>query len=196
MTTTEADPRSVELGVDRWLTDARAYNLLWLGRWLERAYEICRELLWLAQREAEEEAEASAAVDTAALLDSAAGARGMSVAEGSTALAALLSERNGASVRACLESARYNATFVAPVELIRNVADAIALFEEEEAQPATLAEAADLLRRMLAIMDEAHSTVEQAWFHSEPLSEEEVYQRFVQQQQQQQPARTEDGGSQ
>ncbi len=184
MTTTEADPRSVELGVDRWLTDARAYNLLWLGRWLERAYEICRELLWLAQQEADE----SAALDAAALLGSAAGARGMSVDEGSTPLAALLSERNGASVRACLESARYNATFVAPVELIQNLADAIALFEAEEAQPATLAEAADLLRRMLAIMDEAHSTVEQAWFHSEPLSEEEVYQRFVQQQQQQQPA--------
>ena len=189
MTTTDADPRSVELGVDRWLTDARAYNLLWLGRWLERAYEICRELLWLAQREADE----SAAVDMSALLESAAGARGMTVGEGSTALAALLSERNGASVRACLESARYNATFVAPVELIRNVADAIALFEEEEEQPATLSEAADLLRRMLAIMDEAHSTVEQAWFHSEPLSEEEVYQRFVQQQQQQQPATLAEG---
>lgn len=184
MTTTNADPRSVELGVDRWLTDARAYNLLWLGRWLERAYEIARELLWLAQRDAEQDDD----VNVAQTLAAAAAARGMSVREGSTALAALLSERNGASIRACLESARYNATFVAPVELIQNLADAIALFEEEEEQPATVVEAADLLRRMLGIMDEAHSTVEQAWFHSEPLSEEEVYQRFVQQQQQQQPA--------
>ena len=184
MTTTNADPRSVELGVDRWLTDARAYNLLWLGRWLERAYEIARELLWLAQRDAEQDDD----VNVAQTLSAAAAARGMSVPEGSTALAALLSARNGASIRACLESARYNATFVAPVELIQNLADAIALFEEEEEQPATVVEAADLLRRMLGIMDEAHSTVEQAWFHSEPLSEEEVYQRFVQQQQQQQPA--------
>lgn len=184
MTTTNADPRSVELGVDRWLTDARAYNLLWLGRWLERAYEIARELLWLAQRDAEQDAQ----VDVAQLLNAAAAARGMSVAEDSTALAALLAERNGASIRSCLESARYNATFVAPVELIQNLADAIALFEAEDEPPVTVVEAADLLRRMLGTMDEAHSTVEHAWFHSEPLSEEEVYQRFVQQQQQQQPA--------
>ena len=75
---------------------------------------------------------------------------------------------------------------MAPVELIQNLVDAIALFEEAEEHPTTVAEAANLLRQMLAVMDEAHSTVEQAWFHSEPLSEEEVYQRFVQQQQQQQ----------
>ena len=192
MTTTNADPRSVELGVDRWLTDARAYNLLWLGRWLERAYEIARELLWLAQRDAEQDDD----VNVAQTLAAAAAARGMSVREGSTALAALLSERNGASIRACLESARYNATFVAPVELIQNLADAIALFEDEEEQPATVVEAADLLGRMLGIMDDAHSTVEQAWFHSEPLSEEEVYQRFVQQQQQQQPAPQASAGEQ
>lgn len=184
MTMTDTDPRSIDLGVDRWLTDTRAYNLLWLGRWLERAYEIARELLYLAQRDEE----ADGGVDAPTMLEWAAAARGMTVEEGSTALEALLTARNGASVRACLEQARYNATAVAPVELIQNLVDAIALFEEEEERPTTVAEAADLLRRMLAVMDEAHSTVEQAWFHSEPLSEEEVYQRFVQQQQQQQPA--------
>ncbi len=182
MTTTNPDPRSMELGVDRWLTDARAYNLLWLGRWLERAYGIARGLLWLAQRDAEGDPN----LDAVLMLHTAAASRGMSVPEGATTLDTLLVARNGASVRACLESARYNATFVAPVELIQNLADAIALFEEQDEQPATLAAAGDLLRRMLEILDEAHGTVEQAWFHSEPLSEEEVYQRFVQQQQQQQ----------
>ena len=96
MTTTDSDPRSIDLGVDRWLTDTRAYNLLWLGRWLERAYEIARELLHLAQRDAEE----GGSVDAATMLEWAASARGMTVAEGSTALEALLTERNGASVRA------------------------------------------------------------------------------------------------
>ena len=36
------EPRSISFGGDRWLTDSRVYNLIWLGRWLERADNIAR----------------------------------------------------------------------------------------------------------------------------------------------------------
>ena len=34
---------------------------------------------------------------------------------------------------------------------------------------------------VLTILDELHQSIEDAWFHSNVLSEEEVYRRFVQQ---------------
>ena len=37
-----AEPRSLSVAKDNWLTDARAYNLIWLGRWLERAEGVWR----------------------------------------------------------------------------------------------------------------------------------------------------------
>ena len=37
-----SEPRSISVSPDRWLTDSRAYNLIWLGRWLERADNIAR----------------------------------------------------------------------------------------------------------------------------------------------------------
>jgi hypothetical protein len=27
-----------------WLTDSRVYNLVWLGRWIERAHAVCRSV--------------------------------------------------------------------------------------------------------------------------------------------------------
>ena len=174
-----ADPRTFELGRDRWLTDARVYNLLWLGRWIERAYDLSRDLLWTV----EHDADGQLGRDVDLLLQIAAEVRGIAVPEDSTPLEALLTGDAKASVRACLEAARYNATFVAPVELIQQVAAAIEVFTSAE-QPATTGEAVKLIRALLARLDELHNTVEHAWFHSEPLSEEEVYRRFVQQQQQ------------
>ena len=38
--------------------------------------------------------------------------------------------------------------------------------------------------RNLSTLDELHGAVEKTWFHSDALSEEEVFRRFVQQQQQ------------
>ena len=46
------DPRTMSLGTDRWLTDSRVYNLIWLGRWIERAQNVARMLLWAAEHEA------------------------------------------------------------------------------------------------------------------------------------------------
>ena len=181
-TTTEAagapaDPRAHELGADRWLTDARVYNLLWLGRWIERAYDLARDLLWTVQHDPE----GNLGRDVDLLLQIAAEVRGVTVGEGEEPLQALLTGDAKASVRACLEAARYNATFVAPIELIQQVASAIEVFTEADA-PETTADAIALLQALLERLDELHNTVEHAWFHSEPLSEEEVYRRFVQQQ--------------
>lgn len=38
------DPRSLEVPGKAWITDSRAYNLIWLGRWVERAYGIANAL--------------------------------------------------------------------------------------------------------------------------------------------------------
>ena len=45
------DPRTMALGSDRWLTDSRVYNLVWLGRWIERAQTVARVLSWAARQE-------------------------------------------------------------------------------------------------------------------------------------------------
>ena len=36
------EPRSLRVAKDKWITESRAYNLIWLGRWLERAESIAR----------------------------------------------------------------------------------------------------------------------------------------------------------
>ena len=36
------EPKSIAYSPDRWLTDSRVYNLIWMGRWLERADNIAR----------------------------------------------------------------------------------------------------------------------------------------------------------
>ena len=50
--TSTADPRAVSRGADRWLTDSRVYNLVWLGRWIERAQTIARVVRWAAMQDA------------------------------------------------------------------------------------------------------------------------------------------------
>ena len=36
------EPRAFSFNNDRWFTDSRVYNLIWLGRWLERVDNITR----------------------------------------------------------------------------------------------------------------------------------------------------------
>ena len=38
------EPRSLSFPADRWITDSRVYNLIWMGRWLERAENVTRAL--------------------------------------------------------------------------------------------------------------------------------------------------------
>ena len=108
------DPRSASSTTNPWITDSRVYNLIWLGRWMERAYSMLR------------------AIDTAALLSVRTAsptfqsglqtvAEGFRVSvEGTDALLdALLRERSTSSVYASIKRARDSANQVAPLELIQ-----------------------------------------------------------------------------
>ena len=175
-----ADSRTNALGTNRWITDSRVYNLVWLGRWIERAETIARVVRWAARQDATEGQPGLEAV-----LGMAASIRGVNVSPGETALDTLLTRDSGASLRGCLVAARFNATHVAPVEVIRAVSAAIEMMDSAGRPPASSQEVAELMDGLLPALDKLHSAIEEAWFHSAPLSEEEVYRRFVQQQQQQ-----------
>lgn len=172
------DPRTVAPGADRWLTDSRVYNLVWLGRWIERAQSVARVLLWSARHDATSRLPEVLAI--------AAEIRGVTVAEDESALDVLLFRDNGASLRACLAAARYNATHVAPIEVIRSIGAAIETLDGHHPPPATPAEVGTLMEHIVGLLDDLHAAVEEVWFHPEVPSEEEVYRRFVRQQQQRQ----------
>ena len=171
------DPRTVPLGADRWLTDSRVYNLVWLGRWIERAQTVARVLLWAARQESAGD-EGMGLED---VLGMAASVRGVSIDPGESALDVLLTKDSGASLRGCLVAARYNATHVAPVEVIRTIGEAIGALDDADEPPDSPEDVASLMLRVLDILDQLHQAIEEAWFHSDVLSEEEVYRRFVQQ---------------
>ena len=171
------DPRTMALGSDRWLTDSRVYNLVWLGRWIERAQTVARVLLWAARQESAD----GEGIDIEEVLSMAASVRGVSIDPGESALDVLLTRDSGAARRGCLVAARYNATHVAPVEVIQKIGEAIGALDEADEPPDSAEEVASLTRRVLTIFDELHQSIEDAWFHSNVLSEEEVYRRFVQQ---------------
>ncbi len=177
--TNSADPRTIAQSANRWITDSRVYNLVWLGRWIERAQTIARVVRWAAMQDA-----AADQHEIETVLRMAASIRGLTVNPDETALDLLLTRDSGASLRGSLVAARFNATHVAPVEVIQVIGAAIELVDAEDLPISTGAEVVSLMDRVLPRLDELHSAIEEAWFHSTPLSEEEVYRRFVQQQQQ------------
>ncbi len=171
------DPRTMALGSDRWLTDSRVYNLVWLGRWIERAQNVARVLLW-AVRENSDGDEGTQKMEE--VLGLATAIRGMTVEPGTSNLTALLTLDTGASLRGCLVAARYNATQVAPVEVIQTIGAALEPLDGD--LPTSMQEVESTVSGIMDTLDRLHSTIEDAWFHSSVLSEEEVYRRFVQQQ--------------
>ena len=170
------DPRTMALGSDRWLTDSRVYNLVWLGRWIERAQNVARVLLW-AVRENSDEDEGTQKMEE--VLGLAAAIRGVAVEPGVSNIAALLTLDTGASLRGCLVAARYNATQVAPVEVIQTIGAALEPLDGD--LPTSMQEVESTVSGIMDTLDRLHSIIEDAWFHSSVLSEEEVYRRFVQQ---------------
>lgn len=52
---TAKDPRSLAVPGKDWMTDSRAYNLIWLGRWVERAYSITDALDAITHAAADED---------------------------------------------------------------------------------------------------------------------------------------------
>lgn len=171
------DPRADSLGSDRWLTDSRVYNLVWLGRWTERAQNVARVLLWAVRGYP---GSSDGALSLEEVLGMAASIRGVAVGPDVSNLDALLTRDTGASLRGCLVAARYNATHVAPVEVIQTIGAAIETLVS--LLPTSTQEAGVLVEGILGILDDLHRAIEEAWFPSETLSEEEVYRRFVQQQ--------------
>ena len=175
---TETDPRAIERGSDRWITDSRVYNLVWLGRWIERAQTVARVMRWAAQQDA-----TGGQPGLEGVLGMAASIRGLNIGPDDTALDLLLTQDSGASLKGCLAAARFNATHVAPLEVIRVIGTAIELVDSEGPPISSAEGVIALMDQVLPTLEELHSTVERAWFHSTPLSEEEVYRRLVQQQQ-------------
>ena len=178
--TSQTDPRTIARGADRWLTDSRVYNLVWLGRWIERAQTIARVVRWAAAQDV-----TAGQHEIEAVLGMAASIRGIVVGDDETALDLLLMRDSGASLRGSLAAARFNATHVAPVEVLQVLGESIQLLDAEGPTITTAADVVTLMDKVLPLMEQLHSSIEEAWFHSGPLSEEEVYKRFVQQQQQQ-----------
>ncbi len=176
--TNPSDPRTIAQGSDRWLTDSRVYNLVWLGRWIERSHTIARVVRWAAMQDA-----ASGKHDIESVLGMAADIRGVSVEPYATALDLLLMRDGSASLRGCLVAARFNATHVAPVEILQILGEAVEMVEGEGPAISSADDVAGLMNRVLPTLDRLHTAIEQAWFHSTPMLEEEVYRRFVQQQQ-------------
>ena len=173
------DPRSLAAGNATWLTDSRVYNLIWLGRWLERAEAINRAV-------------SSAALQTSGNGTGPAGLRkalvsvaqmvGMQVEQEETLAAGLLLHDTTASALHCLTYARMNATQVAPLELIRAIAAAILELQEADASSLeTPEQVLAVTQGISAHLAQINATIEDQWFSRESLTEEEVFHRFVQQ---------------
>lgn len=179
-----SEPRSLTTAPQNWMTDSRVYNLIWLGRWLERAEGISR-----AVNSAARSTMASNSPpgdyrnrDLAEALGPVANTLGIPVGASVELAADILVNHGTSSALHCLCSARLNATQVAPVELIRAIGEAILRLETVEAEALQSAEqvvqVTDNVADSIAAIYEA---IEDRWFGRESLTEEEVFHRFVQQ---------------
>ena len=174
------DPRSMAAANGTWLTDSRVYNLIWLGRWLERAEVITRAVNAAARWVA---ANGSTQVTLGDALVPVAQAAGVEVEDKTRLAAELLLDNDASSAMHCLSNARLNASQVAPVELIRVIAEAILDLQETDATTLDSPERVIALTDGIAVhLSQAHDAIENRWFGRESLTEEEVFHRFVQQQ--------------
>ncbi len=171
------EPRSLVMAHDRWLTDSRVYNLIWLGRWLERAENIARTTAAAAQRVPP--GGDAAGLETA--MRDVAATLGVS-SEGCPDLAReILYDNSVSSMLQSLNKARMNATQVAPVELVRAISEVILTLEERQTSAVLSPEdAARIAREVVDGLAAVGEEIETRWFSRESLTEEEVYHRFVQ----------------
>ena len=182
MIQTMEEPRSLSVARDNWLTDSRAYNLIWLGRWLERAESIARGMDTAAKQALREGGGCDTLIDCLCDLAS---SLGVSVEHREEVVAELLLRDSGSSVLQSLIKARLSATQVAPVELMRALTEAILVVEgmpvKRTETPQQVIDAATIVIGKIA---HAGQVIEDEWFGRESLSDEEIYRRFAQQQQQ------------
>ena len=172
------EPRSLSFNNDRWLTDSRIYNLIWMGRWLERAENIARVINTFA----------GAAVESGSSIEwlqnslvNAAVIRGIAIDDPAQTLSLLLREHGSSSIYYSITTARNNATQVGPVELIRSISGIVLDLDQAKLPVPTPQEARELSGSVLNGLRRVYEVIEASWFHREAMSEEEVYLRFVQQ---------------
>ena len=180
MIQTMAEPRSMSVAKDNWLTDSRAYNLIWLGRWIERAESIARGMDTAAKQALREGGGCDTLVDCLCDLAS---SLGVTPDNRSEVAAELLLRNSGSSVLQSLIKARLSAMQVAPVELMRALTEAIL---EVELLPVEAIETpqqiVDVATAVISRIADAGQVIEDEWFGREALSDEEIYRRFAQQQ--------------
>ena len=175
------EPRSIAYSPDRWLTDSRVYNLIWMGRWLERADNIARVINTFARTAVENGNDILALQQS---LSNAATIRGIPIDDPGRTLQLLLKQHGVSSIYHSLATARGNATHVGTVELIRAMSEAVLTLEDDSVLPQTPLDTLLLTNLLLERLSAIYQVIDDNWFHQEALSEEEVYRRFVQQQQQ------------
>ena len=184
-----AEPRSIRVARDGWMTDSRAYNLIWLGRWMERAESVARGMD-TAAKQAQFANSAAGANGNDALLNclcDLASSLGVSIERREEVTAELLLRNPGSSVLQSLIKARLSATQVAPVELMRALTEAILEVERVPVEEITTPQQViDMATAVIGKIASAGQVIEDEWFGRETLSDEEIYRRFAQQQQQQQ----------
>ncbi len=172
------EPRAWSFNSDRWLTDSRVYNLIWLGRWLERAENVARVINTFARLAMDNGEDVHA---LAASLVNAARLRGIHIDEPDHSLSMLLKYHEPSSIYHSMSTARNNATQVGTVELIRAVSSVLLILDGASLPLQSTEEAYSLTNSVLDGLQEVYGVIETNWFHKESLSEEEVYRRFVQQ---------------
>ncbi len=172
------EPRALGFNSDRWLTDSRVYNLIWLGRWLERADNIVRVVNTFARMAVDQGSDMPTFQRS---LNNAAAIRGIPIGDTGQALTMLLKDHSASSVYHSLSTARSNATHVGTLELIRAIHDTLAKLEDESIPLNSAHDALMLTTDLLEGIGNIHQVIDDSWFHQEAISEEEVFRRFVQQ---------------
>ena len=181
-----AEPRSISFGTpahptisaDRWLTDSRVYNLIWLGRWLERAENVARVIMAASQVAIQQGSDNQTFQQS---LHGVAATWGIAIADPDQSLRMLLRDHETSSIHHSIFTARSTATQVGTVELIRAISDVLLKLGDDTIPLNSPAEAQEFSGAVLAGLDQVYRIIDDSWFHREPLSEEEVYRRFVQQ---------------
>ncbi len=172
------DPRSLASGGDKWITDTRIYNLVWMGRWLERSENICRALDSAALASMGKSGEA---FDDG--LNRISSGWGLSADGPAKALDELVWQSPTSSLLTCLHKARENASQIAPLELIQSINTTILGLERRrsEGHVFTPESLHALVTQVLGDLKVTFAIIEQTWFKREALGEEEIVKRFVQQ---------------
>ena len=173
------EPRAFAFNSDRWLTDSRIYNLIWLGRWLERADNIVRVVNTFARIAVDQGSDMDAFQRS---LNNAAAIRGIAIEEPNQALGMLLKYHDASSVYHSIATARSNATHVGAVELIRAISNVLLTLEGDSVIPNSPLDALLLTNNMLERLGQVYQVIDDSWFYQEAISEEEVFRRLVQQQ--------------